>query len=82
MISSPAIDVPAAVRPAVVRPAAEPSPMDDARTLVEQLVAALRLKEASDPDCPAWAADLEIRRLERAIVSHWFAGDLAPVALR
>jgi hypothetical protein len=36
--------------------------------LIEQLVAALELREASDPDSPAWIAEREIRKLEHQIL--------------
>jgi len=36
--------------------------------LIEQLVAALELREASDPDSPAWIAEREIRQLEHKIL--------------
>ena len=36
--------------------------------LIEQLVAALELREASDPDSPAWIAEREIRQLEHQIL--------------
>jgi hypothetical protein len=47
--------------------------MDTARVstamdLLAQLVGALELREASDPDAPAWAAEREIQRLEHDIV--------------
>jgi len=37
-------------------------------TLIERLVAALELREASDPDSPAWIAEREIRLLEHQIL--------------
>jgi hypothetical protein len=39
----------------------------DALSLVEQLVGAVDLREAADPDDPPWIADREIRRLEREL---------------
>ena len=38
-------------------------------TLIRQLVAALELREASDPDSPAWGAEREIRMLEHRILA-------------
>jgi hypothetical protein len=38
-------------------------------TLIRQLVAALELREASDPDSPAWGAEREIRKLEHRILA-------------
>ena len=40
---------------------------DDALALVEQLIGAVDLREAADPDDPPWIADREIRRLEREL---------------
>lgn len=36
--------------------------------LLARLVGALELRDASDPDSPPWAAEREIRRLEREIM--------------
>jgi hypothetical protein len=46
-------------------------PSDDAMALIERLVAALEMREAADPDCPAWLAEREIRLLEREILVTW-----------
>ena len=42
--------------------------LSTAMDLLAQLVGALELREASDPDNPAWAAEWEIQRLEHDIV--------------
>jgi hypothetical protein len=55
----------------IASPSSDPPPADNAATLIERLVAALELKEAADPDCPAWMAEREIRQLERQIVAEW-----------
>jgi hypothetical protein len=53
--------------------------MDDAATLIEQLIWALELREVADPDSPAWAAEREVRRLEREIMTC--ARDIAWVGI-
>lgn len=42
--------------------------MDNAVTLLEQLIAVLELRATVDPDSPSWIADEEVRRLEDAIM--------------
>ena len=37
--------------------------------LMEQLIAAIELRDSSDPDAPPWEADAEIRRLEHELSS-------------
>ena len=47
----------------------EPPVVDRAMALLDDLVAALELRDAGDPDSPPWAADVEVRRLERRIMT-------------
>ena len=42
--------------------------LDETVTLIEELIAALELREASDPDSPPWVAEREIRYLEQRIM--------------
>ena len=49
--------------------ASGPSVAEEAMALLDDLVAALELRDAGDPDSPPWAADVEIRRLERRIMA-------------
>jgi hypothetical protein len=46
----------------------DPDRLNDGETLIERLVAALELREASDPDSPPWVAEREIRYLEHRIL--------------
>lgn len=41
--------------------------LPDALLLMEDLIEAIELREAGDPDAPSWEADAEVRRLERAL---------------
>ena len=52
---------------------ANPSYLEDAARLIERLIAALELREAADPDSPAWVAEREIRQIEHQIAVEWQA---------
>jgi hypothetical protein len=45
----------------------------DDRTLavLDELIAALELRDAGDPDVPSWEADARIRRLEAELVGRF-----------
>ena len=42
--------------------------VEETVTLIEELIAALELREASDRDSPPWVAEREIRYLEHRIM--------------
>ena len=54
--------------------------MDDVLLeLMDELVASIELRDACDPDAPAWEAQRRIKRLEEEIARRVGAGPLAAV---